>query len=195
MPKQLAKPRHATADGTPLRQVAALPYRNNAEGKIEVLLISSRGKKRVIIPKGWQESKKPWKAAEKEAREEAGVVGKIRHSPIGYFEYWKRLRDHFALVEVDVYPLKVEKSLKGWPEKRQRVIKWLTTADAAMLVDEPRLISMLQDFNGRRRKSPRSKRQRKNSEARDHSGNRNTKQSVLDWELGKRGPSGPLSFA
>ena len=93
MPKQPAKPHHASADGTPLRQVAALPYRTNVEGEIEVLLISSRGKKRVIIPKGWQESKKPWKAAEKEAREEAGVVGKIQHSSIGYFEYWKRLRD------------------------------------------------------------------------------------------------------
>src|ERR1700722_15702966 len=106
MPKQRTKPRHASPDGTPLRQVAALPYRKNAAGDIEGLLVSSRGKKRVIIPKGWREGKKPWKAAENEAREEGGVIGKIRHRPIGYFEYWKRLVDHFALVKVDVYTLK-----------------------------------------------------------------------------------------
>lgn len=147
MSKHPAKAKHATADGTALRQVAALPYRKNAEGIIEVLLVSSRRTRRVIIPKGWQESKKPWKAAEKEAREEGGVVGKIRHRPIGYFEYWKRLVDHFALVKVDVYPLKVERSLKSWPEKQKRAVKWLSTADAALLVDEPRLISMLRDFN------------------------------------------------
>src|SRR4051794_6525347 len=107
MPKHLCKPRHASADGTPLRQVAALPYRKNAAGEIQVLLVSSRGKKRIIIPKGWREHKKAWKAAEKEAREEGGVVGKIKRRPIGYFEYWKRLADHFALVKVDVYALRV----------------------------------------------------------------------------------------
>jgi hypothetical protein len=85
------------------------------------------------------------------------VVGKIRHRPIGYFEYWKRLADHFALVKVDVYLLKVERSLKSWPEKRRRAAKWLSTADAALLVDEPRLISMLRDFSGRTSRSAKSK--------------------------------------
>jgi 8-oxo-dGTP pyrophosphatase MutT (NUDIX family) len=170
MSKKPTKPRHASADGTPLRQVAALPYRKNAEGQIEVLLVSSRGKKRVIIPKGWREGKKPWKAAENEAREEGGVVGKIRRRPIGYFEYWKRLTDHFAPVKVDVYPLKVEKSLKKWPEKRQRVVKWLTAADAATLVDEPRLITILRNFTGRAGKRARPKPQKKVPDRRDRAG-------------------------
>jgi 8-oxo-dGTP pyrophosphatase MutT (NUDIX family) len=157
MAKQFAKPRHASPDGTPLRQVAALPYRKNNTGQIEVLLVTSRRKKRVIIPKGWREDKKPWKAAEKEAREEGGVVGKIRRRPIGYFEYWKCFANHLALVKVDVYPLKVEKSLKSWPEQKQRLAKWLTPADAATLVDEPRLISILKAFRGHARKSTRPK--------------------------------------
>jgi len=165
MSKQPRKPRRASADGTPLRQVAALPYRKNAEGEIEVLLVSSRGKRRVIIPKGWQESKKPWKAAEKEAREEGGVIGKIRHRPIGYFEYWKSLKDHFALVKVDVYPLKFERSLKSWRERQQRVVGWLTTSDAAVLVDEPRLVSILQGFTGQATKPAKPKRQNKRSES------------------------------
>jgi len=167
MPKKPTKPRHASADGTPLRQVAALPYRKDAADQIEVLLVSSRGKKRVIIPKGWREGKRPWKAAENEAREEGGVVGKIRRRPIGYFEYWKRFADHFAPVRVDVYPLKVEKSLKRWPEKRQRVVKWLATADAATLVDEPRLITILKNFTGRAGKRSKSNTAEKNRGRRD----------------------------
>jgi hypothetical protein len=75
-------------------------------------------------------------------------VGKIRHHPIGYFEYWKRLADHFAMVKVEVYALKVEKSLKSWPDKRKRAVKWLSTTDAASLVDEPRLISLRREFTG-----------------------------------------------
>jgi 8-oxo-dGTP pyrophosphatase MutT (NUDIX family) len=130
------------------RQVAALPYRKNAEGKIQVLLLTSRTTHRLIIPKGWRSGLKGWKAAKVEAYEEAGLVGKIKHAPIGDFEYWKRTPDHFELISVDVYPLKVEKRLKEWPEKRQRVMKWLSGADAALLVDEPRLVTLIRKFCG-----------------------------------------------
>jgi 8-oxo-dGTP pyrophosphatase MutT (NUDIX family) len=127
-------------------QVAALPYRKNAGGEIEVLLLTSRSTHRLIIPKGWRSGLKGWKAAKIEAYEEAGLVGRIKHRPIGQFEYWKRRPDHFELISVDVYPLKVEKRLKKWPEKTQRAIKWLRGADAALLIDEPRLVTIIRDF-------------------------------------------------
>ncbi|HTJ03270.1 MAG TPA: hypothetical protein VL492_10800 [Methylovirgula sp.] len=73
---------------TPTRhQVAALPYRENAKGDIQVLLLSSRDKHRLIIPKGWCSEIKAWKAAKKGAFAEAGLTGKIEREPIGQFEY------------------------------------------------------------------------------------------------------------
>jgi 8-oxo-dGTP pyrophosphatase MutT (NUDIX family) len=130
------------------RQVAALPYRRKASGEIEVLLLTSRTTHRLIIPKGWRSGLKGWKAAKIEAYEEAGLIGRIKHRPFDQFEYWKRTPDHFELINVDVYPLMVEKRLKEWPEKRQRVMKWLSGADAALLVDEPRLVTLIREFCG-----------------------------------------------
>ncbi|MGB7917572.1 MAG: NUDIX domain-containing protein, partial [Rhodomicrobium sp.] len=60
------------------RQVAALPLRLAKNGAIEILLVTSRDTGRWIIPKGWTSKRiKDCKAAAREAREEAGVKGKI----------------------------------------------------------------------------------------------------------------------
>src|SRR3974390_952808 len=60
------------------RQVAALPLRRTKSGALEVLLVTSRGTGRWIIPKGWPSKRlRDRKAAAREAREEAGVKGKI----------------------------------------------------------------------------------------------------------------------
>ena len=74
------------------KQVAALPVRQDASGKLLVLLVTSRETRRLVIPKGW-----PWpgvkdhKAAAEEAREEAGILGKIAKKPLGSYTYDKRL--------------------------------------------------------------------------------------------------------
>jgi hypothetical protein len=75
-------------------------------------------------------------------------------------------------VKVDVYALKVEKSLKDWPEKRHRAVKWVATADAALLVDEPRLISMLRNFTCRAYKRAQGKAQTKGAEKPDRAATR-----------------------
>jgi 8-oxo-dGTP pyrophosphatase MutT (NUDIX family) len=93
-------------------QYAALPYRQSGGPLMEVLLITSRDTGRWIIPKGWPlKGKAPHKAAAREAREEAGLVGKIHRRPIGSFSYEKRLKGGKIVVcEVQVFGLKV---LKG----------------------------------------------------------------------------------
>src|SRR5690606_20329418 len=89
------------------RQVAALPFRIK-DGKVEVLLVTSRETKRWLIPKGWlMKGKKPHKAAAQEAVEEAGVKGEIESESLGHYDYWKRRAAHFDLCRVEVYPLKV----------------------------------------------------------------------------------------
>ncbi len=129
------------------RQIAALPFRKTASGEIEVLLITSRETGRFIIPKGWPMKRLSGaEAAAKEAYEEAGVVGKVKREPIGAYSYWKRLERTFELLNVDVYALEVHEQRADWPEKGSRLLGWLRPEDAARLVDEPALITLIEKF-------------------------------------------------
>ena len=101
--------------GKPINQVAALPYRISATGELEVLILTSRGTGRFIVPKGWpMKGLKNRDAAAREAVEEAGVTGVLGKTPMGNFSYWNRLKDNFVQVNVSVYPLHVERQLKKW---------------------------------------------------------------------------------
>jgi 8-oxo-dGTP pyrophosphatase MutT (NUDIX family) len=129
------------------RQVAALPVRYNAAGSPEVLIVTSRETGRFIIPKGWpMKGRADPEAAAKEAREEAGLKGKIHRKPIGSYKYWKRFPDHFQLIKVDVYLLEVSEQLKIWAEKHSRSTAWLSPKSAALLVDEPMLVTLIENF-------------------------------------------------
>jgi 8-oxo-dGTP pyrophosphatase MutT (NUDIX family) len=127
-------------------QVAALPFRIK-DGKVEVLLVTSRETKRWLIPKGWpMKGKKPHKAAAQEAAEEAGVKGDIKQKPIGHYDYWKRRAAHFDLCRVDVYPLEVSKQLSSWREKGQRDARWFEVEEAAHQVLEPALAELIRSL-------------------------------------------------
>lgn len=125
-------------------QVAAVPVRQSSSGSLEVLLVTSRTTQRWIVPKGW-----PIKglddndAAAREAFEEAGVVGRIGKKPVGRYTYWKRLDDHFVLCEVKLYRLGFERQLERWSEQSQRRCHWFSREDAADLVDEPGLKTLI----------------------------------------------------
>jgi 8-oxo-dGTP pyrophosphatase MutT (NUDIX family) len=107
----------------PLRlQYAALPYRAIGKSQLEVMLVTSRGTRRWIIPKGWpKRGISPNATAAQEAFEEAGVIGKVRKRPIGSFPYVKLLPQGVtASCRVQVFPFRVTRQQKKWPEKRQR---------------------------------------------------------------------------
>ena len=130
--------------GKPIRQVAAIPFRLNDAGTLEVLLITSNTTKRFIVPKGWpMKGKSGKRAARIEAEEEAGVTGKMLKTPLGTYEYWKRLTTRFVNVKVTVFLLQVEKVLPQWQESARRHRAWLSPADAATLIDEPELASLI----------------------------------------------------
>ncbi|MCJ2132957.1 NUDIX hydrolase [Methylobacterium sp. J-026] len=136
------------ARAKPLKQVAALPFRVGPDGQIEVLLITSRDTGRWIIPKGWPMSgRKAHRAAEREAFEEAGLIGQIAADPVGWYRYEKRLADGRALpCKVRVYPLRVEAQHARWPEQDQRTLRWFAPEDAARLVQEDELQQLLAGF-------------------------------------------------
>ncbi|CAN7423354.1 NUDIX hydrolase [Phenylobacterium sp. LjRoot225] len=139
----------AEPDREPRAQSAALPWRRNEAGLIEVLLITSRETRRWVIPKGWpiKGLTSPQTAA-REAFEEAGVEGEVTMKKIGIFHYDKRLRSgRMQRVRVGVYPLKVDTERQAWPEVQQREKLWTTTQAAADLVQEPELSLILRTFS------------------------------------------------
>ena len=130
--------------GERIRQVAANPFRLTARGDIEVMLVTSRTTRRFIVPKGWpMKGKSGRKAATIEAQEEAGVLGKTLKQPAGTYSYWKRLANRFVRVDVIVFLLEVTEELADWQEAKRRQRAWLAPADAAMLIDEPDLSTLV----------------------------------------------------
>lgn len=129
-------------------QVAALCYRKS-EGQKEVLLITTRGTGRWMLPKGWpMDGKSGAEAARIEAWEEAGVKPKrVGRQPVGAFEYMKLHDDGLAEpCSATVYPIKVEKVKDQFPEAGQRKRKWVPMTEAAEMVEEPGLRELLLSF-------------------------------------------------
>lgn len=130
------------------KQYAALPYRLCDEERLQVMLITSRGTGRWVVPKGWpMVGLKPWRAAAREAYEEAGIIGAIEKRAAGRYDYQKRFDDGTVTTcEVEVFPLRVEEELPRWPEQDQRTRRWFSPEEASILVDEEGLQSLLAEL-------------------------------------------------
>jgi 8-oxo-dGTP pyrophosphatase MutT (NUDIX family) len=122
-------------------QYAALPYRPTGATGPEIMLVTSRGRQRWIIPKGWPHSgRAPCDSAAREAFEEAGVLGAVGRRSLGSFRYKKRLKKgRVTVCDVHVFPLNVARQKPRWPEKNQRDIKWVSVKEAAEAVQNARL--------------------------------------------------------
>ncbi|HEX2529145.1 MAG TPA: NUDIX hydrolase [Geminicoccus sp.] len=114
-----------------------------------VMLVTSRGTRRWIIPKGRPEKGvKPYRLAEQEALEEAGIVGRIGRKPIGRFLHPKFRPDGSTVTcQIEVFRLDVDRQLNDWPEKGQRERRWCTLAEAARLVDTDGLAQLLRGLD------------------------------------------------
>jgi 8-oxo-dGTP pyrophosphatase MutT (NUDIX family) len=128
-----------------LHQAGAIPY-SLINGEVHVLLVTSRGSGRWLIPKGnIDDGLTPAEAAAKETYEEAGIRGTIASdTPLGFFTSSKTLKTgEERLVTVEVYALLVDRQLKRWPEAREREARWMTPVEAARSVKEPGLALLL----------------------------------------------------
>ena len=134
-----------------MRQIAVLPYRfggADKDGPTEILLVTSRGTGRWVIPKG-----NPLTGLDRhasaaiEAEEEAGVIGAICPTPIGSYEYRKRRANGAAIMyDVEVFPLAVTRELDEWKEMDERERRWFPLDAAAASVDEPDLQALIRSF-------------------------------------------------
>jgi len=150
LPIELKK-RHKTDVRT---QFAALCYRMT-KGKPEILMVTSRGTGRWIIPKGWPaDGKTPAEAALIEAWEEAGVKGRVTGPCLGLFSYHKAMPSDDGLPCVAmVFPVKVKSLADDYPELGQRKRKWMRPKKAAAKVDEPELAQILTQLDPSRLKA------------------------------------------
>ncbi|MBL3573710.1 NUDIX hydrolase [Rhodovulum sulfidophilum] len=137
-------------------QIAALPLRLDRNGRLSVLMVTSRGTGRWVVPKGWtMEGHSPWGAAGIEALEEAGAEGRVASRSIGSYEYDKRLDDGTVLrCRVEVFPMLVCKLRRNWKERDERIRRWFTPKAAAQRVDEPELAALLRGLSQKPEKLP-----------------------------------------
>lgn len=149
--KQLPLAVKSPQKGDMRTQFAALCWRIRDE-KPQVLLITTRGSKNWIIPKGWPEHRMtPGNAALREAWEEAGVIGQASELCLGLFSYQKRMADkRFVPCVALVYPVKVTRLARDFPESGQRKRRWYSPKKAASLVDPPELKQILKTFDAKR---------------------------------------------
>ena len=123
------------------QQSAVLPFRQD-RGRLEILLITSRRKKRWVIPKGVCElDMDSGASAAKEALEEAGIEGDVSTRPIGRYQYDK----WGGTCSVEVFSMAVHTSYDVWPES-YRDRDWLTPDEAIARVDEPDLKAIIEQF-------------------------------------------------
>lgn len=130
-------------------QVAALPWRVDKDGKLRILLVTSRTNGKWMLPKGWlMDGRAPHEAAAIEAQEEAGVVGQANHVPIGTFHYIKLFNDGgSAPAQATVFPVKVTSELKKWDEKKERSRRWMRPKEASKRAFEPDLKRFLSELS------------------------------------------------
>lgn len=112
---------------TTIQQAAAIPIRNG-----RVCLVTSRGGKRWVIPKGCIEpGKTAGQIALQEAWEEAGLLGVLQRQPIGSYMYEKLGNTY----HVTVFLMDVTESKSEWPECLERQRIWLLPLSAVARVD------------------------------------------------------------
>ena len=148
MVTQLPISMHGGAKGSARTQFAALCWRKKC-GKVQILLVTSRRRKRWIVPKGWpMEGKTPAECALIEAWEEAGVQGVASDACIGVYSY-ARLREGEAIIPclAMLYPVQVKTLKKKFPEVRDRRRKWVSRKKAAKMVGQRELQKLIIGFS------------------------------------------------
>src|SRR6516165_11192252 len=88
-----------------------------------ICLVSSRGGKRWVVPKGCLEpGKTSAEIALQEAWEEGGLVGVLRSEPVGSYFYEKSGNRY----HVTVFLMQVTQAADEWPERFMRTRRWVS---------------------------------------------------------------------
>ncbi len=125
-------------------QSAVIPFRIE-DWAPRVLLITSRHRRRWIVPKGVVEERQtPEETALEEAFEEAGIRGSLVGDAVGVYEYEK----WGGTCRVEVFLMRVDEVLANWPEAGFRERIWVGIDEALHLVDNDELCQLMQRAAG-----------------------------------------------
>lgn len=123
-----------------MEQIGTMPYRKRAD-QLYVMLITNRNGSRWILPKGHpEEDMTRREVALMETFEEAGIMGRIH--PNVYRKC--TIKRNGLPIRMRVYPLKISKILRNWPEDEFRKRRILTLEAALESVDDKALRRCMQ---------------------------------------------------
>jgi len=131
----------------------------------KVVLVTARGSKRWIIPKGsvdWELSAQD--SAAKEAWEEAGIKGKVFPEEIGTYTY-EKLGGRY---KVRLYYMEVTKLKNSWEEQSFRKRKLVTPKQAVKKVVPTAVSKILARFFHENRHLIKKQKKRKSSHKKKH---------------------------
>ncbi|WP_017655641.1 NUDIX hydrolase [Fortiea contorta] len=124
------------------QQSGVIPYRVQ-DGRVEVLLITTRDRRRWAIPKGGiSHGMSPPASAAKEAWEEAGVIGQVCTEEFAIYEYRKQGK----IYQVSMYLLPVEIVSEVYPEASKRKRRWIEITKAVRRIKTAPLKQVFQVF-------------------------------------------------
>ncbi|SDW15330.1 NUDIX hydrolase [Roseicitreum antarcticum] len=128
-------------------QVAALCTRGEGS-QLQVLMIRSLQTQRWIIPKGWpMEDRTLAGAALQEAWEEAGVQGTVSEETVGAYTYRKIRKNGLPVpCRAQVFHVQVTGLADTFPEVKKRRRKWMRPQEAATVVAEADLATLLRSL-------------------------------------------------
>ncbi|MBD2411061.1 NUDIX hydrolase [Nostoc calcicola FACHB-389] len=125
-----------------MKQSGVIPYRVN-NGKVEILLITTRNYQHWVIPKGGIPSgMSPPDSAAKEAWEEAGVIGQVDANQLGTYKYRKQGKAY----QVKMYLLPVDILSEDYPEATKRKRQWVEVNQAIRWVKFSSLKRVIKGF-------------------------------------------------
>lgn len=127
-----------------IRRYGVLPYTED-NGKKELVLVTSKTRRNWILPKGRRISGKSGAAsALQEAYEEAGLLGRIKGSKAIRVVIRRRGKKILLIL----YPMRVEKILKRWPESKYRKRLSVSMQKAHRVMDCPGMKRSLKLWKG-----------------------------------------------
>ena len=120
-----------------IRQAGVIPISGE-----RICVVSSRGGKRWVVPKGCLEpGKTAAEIALQEAWEEAGLVGVLQPDPVGSYLYEK---SGFTC-HVTVFLMSVTDMAERWPERELRQRCWLDVTEALQRIDDAGLRELIRE--------------------------------------------------
>lgn len=133
--------------GSPISQSMAIPFRRDASGGLEILLITSRRRGRWVLPKGNIKRMLPHASAAKEAFEEAGVLGVVSEIAVNSYQQASPEDALSKQTFIPAFPLFVNTVLQVWPEMNLRERRWYSMKDALSIIKEEGVRLILEQFD------------------------------------------------